>query len=274
MGYRFSILGCGPSGGVPRIGDDWGACDPAEPRNSRRRSCFVVERFASDVSRDGAAETVTRLLVDTSPDLRAQLLDAKIAVLDGVVFTHGHADHIHGIDELRVVCFNGQKRVPVYYDDKTGAELLSKFGYCFEQPEDSNYVPILEGHELEPEMPLQIEGAGGVIDCLPFRQIHGGGQSLGLKFGSLVYATDVSEFPESSLKYLEGLDVLVLGALRDTPHPCHFSVEQALEVIERYQPKRAILTHMHNNLDYQTLKNELPPHVEPAYDGLVIEVEG
>ena len=264
MSTRFTILGSGSSGGVPRIGNDWGACDPFEPKNKRLRSSFLIEKFQGS--------DCTRLLIDTSPDIRQQLLAAEVGVVDAVAYTHSHADHIHGIDDLRVVYFNLKKRLPVYYDKKTGEDLFTKFRYCFEIPEDKNYVPILDGYELELEVPLSIEGAGGAIEAVPFKQRHGNAHSLGFRFGDLCYCTDVSSFPDSALKYLENLDVLVLDALRETPHPCHFTVDQALEVVETYKPKRAILTHLHVDLDYQTLKAKLPTHVEPAYDGMVIEL--
>ena len=261
---RFTILGSGSSGGVPRIGGIWGACDPNEPKNRRRRSSFLIEK--------GSGETVTRVLVDTSPDLREQLLMAGVGVLDGVVYTHGHADHTHGIDDLRAVYFLSKKRIPVFYEVETGASLLEKFHYCFEQPDDANYVPILKGHEIEAFQGFSIEGPGGAVELLPFMQLHGNGRSLGFRIGGLAYATDVHAFPDTSLALMEGLDVLILDALRYTTHPCHLSVEQALAIIERLQPKRAILTHLHIDLDYQTLKAELPSGVEPAYDGLVIEL--
>ncbi|GJM02154.1 MAG: phosphoribosyl 1,2-cyclic phosphodiesterase [Rhodomicrobium sp.] len=262
---RFTILGSGASGGTPRIGGDWGGCDPDEPRNRRRRSSSLVEK----VSQHG----VTRVLIDTSPDLRDQLLDAGVGVVDAVVYTHSHADHTHGIDDLRVVYFNKRERIPTYYDEATGADLHLKFSYCFEQPEDSNYVPILEGRLMEPLSPISIEGAGGVIELLPFRQFHGNTQSLGFKIGNLVYATDVHAFPEESLPLLYDLDVLILDALRARPHPCHFSVDQAVEVIEMVEPKRAFLTHLHVDLDHNELNEKLPDPIETAYDGLVIEFD-
>ena len=261
---RFTILGCGSSGGVPRIGGAWGACDPAEPKNRRRRSSFLIEKM------EGGAQTT--VLIDSSPDLREQLLMAGVGVLDGVVYSHGHADHTHGIDDLRAVYFLSKKRIPVFYDQATGVQLLEKFRYCFEQPDDSNYVPILDGRVIKPLQRFSIEGAGGVVELLPLPQWHGNGQSLGFRIGGLVYATDVHAFPDEALAVMEGAEVLVLDALRYTPHPCHFSVSQALEIIQRLAPSRAILTHLHVDLDYQTLKAELPAGVEPAYDGLVIEL--
>lgn len=264
MSYRFTILGSGSSGGVPRIGNDWGACDPKNPKNRRRRSSFLIEK----TSNNGA----TQVLLDTSPDLREQLLDANISLLDGVVYTHAHADHLHGIDDLRVVFFNRRSRIPVYFDQVTGKVLHAKFGYCFEQPLGSDYMPILDGYEIAAYHPFEIEGEGGVISLQPFEQEHGNSKSLGFRVGDLAYATDVSVFPEKSKDYLQDLDVLILDALRYTTHPCHFSVEQALEIIEIYKPKRAVLTHLHVDLDYDELSKQLPEHVEPAYDGLVIEL--
>ena len=261
---RFTILGSGSSGGVPRIGGNWGGCDPSEPKNRRLRSSFLIEKINGDQA--------TRLLIDTSPDMRAQLLMAGVGVLDGVLYTHSHADHTHGIDDLRAVYFESKRRIPTYFDGATAADMRAKFSYCFEQPEDSNYVPILEGHEIEAYSQLTIDGPGGTIELETFQQLHGNRQSLGLRFGKLVYATDVHAFPERSLPYLVGLDILILDALRYTPHPCHFSVSEAVEIIKRFQPARAILTHLHVDLDYQTLKGELPSPIEPAFDGLSIEV--
>lgn len=262
---RFTIMGSGSSGGTPRVGGDWGGCDPANPKNRRRRSAALVERFGDD--------GVTRLLFDASPDIRAQLLDANVGIVDAVVFTHAHADHTHGIDDLRVVYFNARKRIPAYYDAETGAELLHKFGYCFNQTADSNYAPILEGHVIAPLEPLRIEGPGGAIELMPFRQLHGNGVSLGFRIGKLVYATDVHAFPEESWPLLEGLDVLILDALRVKPHVCHFSVAEAVEVVEKVKPKRAILTHIHVEDDHQAIDDMTPAHVTPAYDGMVIEFD-
>lgn len=261
---RFTILGAGSSGGVPRIGPLWGACDQKEPKNRRMRSSFLIEKF------QGAA--ATRLLVDTSPDLRAQLLMAGVSTLDGVIYTHSHADHTHGIDDLRVVYFHRQERIPVFYDSLTGADLLAKFGYCFEQPADKNYVPILDGREIPIHEPFSIDGPGGCINVTAFPQHHGNRMSLGLRFGNLVYSTDVHGYPDESERYLDGLEVLIIDCLRYRPHPSHFTVGQALEVIERVKPKRAILTHLLEDLDYATLAAETPGHVEPAYDGLQIEL--
>ena len=265
MSLQVTILGCGTSGGVPRVGDHWGACDPANPKNRRRRCSLLVERHG--------AGGETGVLVDTSPDLRQQLLDAGTGWIDGVLYTHDHADHVHGIDDLRQVAFNGRRRVDVYFDEATAKLLRSRFAYCFESPAGSDYPPILRGHEIVAGETVKIGGAGGAIEALPFRQMHGSGETLGFRFGGLAYSPDVSDFPEESLKALHDLDVWVIDALRPAPHPSHFSVEQALAWIARVKPKRAVLTHMHVDLDYATLSRELPKGVEPAYDGMVLTTE-
>jgi phosphoribosyl 1,2-cyclic phosphate phosphodiesterase len=264
MTLRLTILGCGSSAGVPRVGVGWGACDPANPKNRRRRCSVLVERFAPD----GA---VTTVLVDTGPDVRDQLLAADVRRLDAVLYTHEHADHIHGIDDLRPLAIVQRQRIPVYADRMTSELLMMRFGYCFETPAGSSYPPILKMHHLKPGFEAFIPGPGGTIEAMPFRMIHGDIDTMGFRFGSIAYAPDVSEMPEESLRYLEGLDVLILDALRYTPHPTHFSVSEALDFIAKVKPKRAILTNLHTDLDYEALRRELPPHIEPAYDGLQTE---
>jgi phosphoribosyl 1,2-cyclic phosphate phosphodiesterase len=265
MTLKLTILGCGTSGGVPRVGNHWGACDPANARNRRRRCSLLAER--------ASAGGITTALVDTSPDLRQQLLDAGVGWLDGVFYTHDHADHTHGIDDLRMVSFNGRRRVDVYYDAATGKLLRSRFAYCFETPPGSEYPAILDGHVIRAGERVSIAGAGGAIEALTFRQIHGQGETIGFRFGGIAYSPDVSDLPDESLSTLEGLDVWILDALRYTPHPSHLSVEQALAYIARVKPKRAVLTHMHVDLDYETLRRELPEGVEPAYDGMVLTTD-
>ncbi len=265
MTLKLTILGCGTSGGVPRIGNNWGACDPSNPKNRRLRCSLFVER-------DGPRGR-TAVLVDTSPDIRAQLLDAGVSVLDGVLYTHDHADHAHGIDDLRVVAFNGRCRVDVYHDAATGQLLKQRFGYCFETAPDSDYPPILKAHDIEAGTPVTIAGAGGPVEALPFRQIHGPGETLGFRFGGVAYSPDVSDLPEESLAHLQDLDLWIIDALRYATHPSHLSVEQALGWIERVRPRRAVLTHMHVDLDYETLRRALPDGVEPAYDGMVLTTD-
>jgi phosphoribosyl 1,2-cyclic phosphate phosphodiesterase len=265
MALTFTILGCGSSGGVPRVATGWGECDPTNPKNRRRRCSLLIER--------GEEAWRTRVLIDTSPDLREQLLDAAADWLDGVLYTHDHADHSHGIDDLRGLVLRKRRRVDVYMDEATSAILRPRFRYCFEAPESSEYPPILTEHRIAAGRPLKIAGEGGEITLTPFRQAHGSSTSLGFRAGSLAYSCDVSGIPAESLGTLENLDVWILDALRHRPHPSHFSLTDALGWIARVRPKRAVLTNLHTDLDYEALRQALPTGVEPAYDGMKIVLE-
>lgn len=260
---RFTILGCGSSPGVPRITGDWGACDPANPLNRRRRPAGLVQRF-------GASGT-TSVVIDTGPDFRDQMLMANVARLDAVLYTHGHADHIHGIDDLRSFVLEQRRLMDVHADLPTSERLLEGFGYCFETPPGSQYPPILKLNTIDHDAAVQIEGEGGEITFLPLPQYHGDITSLGFRIGNLAYCPDVSGFPDKTVELLAGLDVLVIDALQYRPHPSHFSLGETLLWIERLKPKRAVLTHMHTPLDYETVQRETPEHVQAAYDGLTIE---
>ena len=259
---RFTILGCGSSGGVPRLGGHWGACDPQNPRNTRRRCSLLVEQETEDGT--------TTVLIDTSPDLRAQLLDANVGHLDGVVYTHGHADHVHGIDDLRMIVFNTRERLKVWADGPTCDNLINRFGYAFTQPEGSPYPPILEMNPIDG--PVTVEGAGGPVTLRPFEVNHGSIDALGFRIGDVAYLPDVAEIPPDAWPMLEGLDCWILDALRRDPHPTHAHLAKSLEWIEAAGPKRAILTNMHIDLDYETLAEETPEHITPAHDGLVLRV--
>lgn len=271
---RFTILGCGSSGGVPRIGGEdgegiWGACDPANPRNRRKRCSMLVERVGAD--------GVTRVLIDTGPDFRQQMLDARIKTLDTVLYTHDHADHMHGLDDLRQIVFNTRRKMNVWADAQTSETLLSRFGYAFETPPGSAYPPILrlkriEAEHFDPATPITVLGAGGPIEATPFEAIHGSAPALGFRIGGLAYLPDANIMPESTWPALEGLDVFVVDALRYTEHPTHANVETALAWIDRAAPKRAVLTNMHVDIDYQTIADETPETIVPAYDGMVIEL--
>ncbi len=258
----FTILGCGSSGGVPRLGGNWGDCDPTNPKNHRRRCSMLIER------KDG--EAVTRVLIDTSPDLRAQLLDAGVGLLDAVVYTHSHADHVHGIDDLRMVVFNRKERLPIWADGPTQQALYDRFAYAFVQPEGSPYPPILDMNTIDGD--VTITGAGGPITLTPFEVGHGSIDALGFRIGDVAYLPDVAEIYDPAWSALRNLDLWIVDALRRTPHPTHAHLERTLEWIERVAPKRAILTNMHIDLDYATVAAETPDYVTPAYDGLTITV--
>lgn len=274
MTLTFTILGCGSSGGVPRPALGWGACDPSNPKNRRRRTSLLVEQRGPHPNpallAGEAREGVTRVLVDTPPDLREQLLDAEVDWLNGVLYTHEHADHTHGIDDLRAFFLKQRQLVDLYLDESTAKALLARFDYCFKPPPGSDYPPIARQHRLTAGEPFTIEGQGGAITALPFLQVHGDIPSLGFRFGDLAYSCDLSGLPAESLAALVGLEVWIVDALRYRPHPSHFSLSDALSWIERIKPRRAILTNLHADLDYETLRKELPPHVEPAYDGMTI----
>lgn len=264
-GLKFTILGSGSSGGVPRLGGHWGACDPNEPRNNRKRCSLLVEQGD------------TKVLVDTSPDMRQQLLDAQCGHLDSVLYTHDHADQVSGIDDLRVICYNMRKRIPTYMDEATSKTLLERFSYCFKQEEGSYYPAILDETPMPaPGSEIVISGKGGDITAVPFLQHHGNIDSFGFRFGpphaSVAYSADVVGLPEESFEILKGVKCWIVDALRYEKHISHSHVAQTLEWIERVQPELAILTNLHVDLDYQTLKKELPEGVVPAYDGMVVEV--
>jgi phosphoribosyl 1,2-cyclic phosphate phosphodiesterase len=263
MTMRFTILGCGSSMGVPRVGLGWGACDPNNPKNRRRRCSLLVEKTASNGG-------VTRLLVDTTPDLRDQLLDAGVEKLDGVLYTHEHADHTHGIDDLRALFVKNRRPVEVYCDDVTSRRLHASFGYCFATPPGSQYPPTLREHRLIAGQAVEITGEGGAISVLPLLQEHGDIASLGFRFGSLAYSADIKALPPETLPLMAGLDVWVVDALRHSPHPSHMNLAESLDWIARVGAKRAVLTNLHSDLDYETLRAQLPPAVEPAFDGMQI----
>lgn len=248
---RVTILGCGTSGGVPRIGDLWGVCDRGNPRNRRRRVSILVEAAGAKV------------LVDTSPDLREQCLDNGIERLDAVLYTHDHADHVHGIDDLRGFFLLQRRRIPVYASRASLNVLERRFDYVFKPM--LGYPAICDAHEIRG--PFRV----GDLAVTPFEQGHGEVTSLGFRFGAIAYSTDLKSLPESSFATLDGVDVWIVDALRPEPHPTHAHLDLTLSWIERLKPRRAILTHMTADMDYDTLRRTLPPGVEPAYDGMVIE---
>lgn len=263
MALTITILGCGSSGGVPRPGSGWGACDPNDRRNRRRRCSILVEREG----KTGA----TRLLVDTSPDLREQLIDAQVEHLDAVIYSHDHADHTHGIDDLRALVLHMRRRIPAYADERTRATLMQRFGYIFETPPGSYYPPILELRSLRVGRTLTIDGAGGEIAAEPFAVEHGPAyESLGFRFDDLAYLPDVSLAPPAARAAMTGLDLLILDCLRETPHPSHFNLAQSLDLIAELKPRRAILTNLHSDLDYASLLKRMPTGVDVAFDGMTV----
>ena len=260
MTLSIRILGCGSSGGVPRLGGHWGDCDPTNPKNARTRCSALLTRTSP--------KGETRVLIDTSPDMRAQLLAADVGTLDAVIYTHGHADHVHGLDDIRMVVFNLRKRLPVWADAETSAQLRARFDYAFEQPEGSSYPPICDLNTLDGD--VTIEGAGGPITLTPLTVEHGNINALGFRVGNLAYLPDVSDIPAEAWDKLANLDLWIVDALRRDPHPTHAHLSKTLGWIEQLAPKRAVLTNMHIDLDYQTVDDETPDHILPAYDGLTL----
>ena len=261
-----TIMGCGSSGGVPRIGGDWGICDPANPKNRRSRCALLLEGFST-----GSPEP-TRIVIDTGCDLREQLLRAEVDRVEAVLYTHEHADHTHGIDDLRVLALNNHRRVDVYFSQEAANRIVPSFAYCFTAPPGSGYPPILNQHLIEGGHPLRIDGPGGTITVQPFEQIHGDIISLGFRVGNFAYSCDLNGIPEQSRTAVSGLDVWILDALRPAPHPSHLSLSQALDLVAAMRPRQAILTNLHIDLDYAQTDAMTPDHVRPAYDGLRIDV--
>ena len=253
---KVVILGCGTSSGVPRVGNDWGACDPSEPRNRRRRVSILVEHAG------------TRILVDTGPDLREQLLDAGISDVDAVVWTHDHADHCHGIDDLRQLYHARGAPVEGYARRETLDTLRTRFAYAFEGK--GGYPPIVTARLLPDEFQI------GAIRLRVVDQPHGDITAAGIRFDtdgqSIVYSTDFNALTDVMVNLFEGLDLWIVDALRRRPHPSHGHLSQVLEWIDRVGPARAILTHMDQSMDYRTLLGELPEGVEPGFDGLEVSL--
>ena len=262
---RFTILGCGSSGGVPRADGVWGRCDPGEPKNRRSRCSMLAQRVA-----DTPGEPETTILIDTSPDLRWQTAAAEVRRLDSVLYTHDHADQTHGIDDLRVFYLTSRKRTPCYMDPATTETLMQRFGYIFETR--GGYPAICQARKLPAHgEPWEVKGPSGAIPILTFDQDHGSVRSVGYRIGPVGYCSDVVALPPEAMEALAGVEVFIIDALRDTPHPTHAHVARALEWIAELKPDRGVLTNMHSDLDYNELRGRLPPGVEPAYDGLVVE---
>ncbi len=254
MNVKLRILGCGPSGGVPAIGHRWGDCDPQNPKNVRTRSSVLFQVKGKNI------------LVDTSPDLRQQLLTANVSDIDAVLFTHTHGDHVHGFNDLGTIARINNKKIPVYGTEETITELKKAFTYGFTSDSD-HYRPFSTAHVISPGK-FEVQD----VPIIAFEQDHKLTKTLGFRIGDIAYSTDVCELPEEAFEALESVKVWVVDCLSYIPHLTHSYLEKTLSWIDRVKPERAFLTHMGPKLDYETLKRALPKGVEPAYDGL--EVEG
>lgn len=251
---KITILGCGSASGVPLIGNNWGACNPSDWHNLRLRSSVLVEE--GDVT----------LLVDTSPDMRQQLLACELKHLTAVLYTHAHADHCHGIDDLRTLNWLIDGALPVYADAMAMEELKARFAYIFNfHPQGNSFTrPCLEPHVVDGPMTF------GGLRVTPLLLRHGNGQSVSYRFNDFAYTTDVSDLDEEAFQAFDGIKLWVIGCIRERQHPAHGNLDAVLGWIRRVKPERAFLTHMDYSMDYATLKAKLPTDVEPAYDGLVL----
>lgn len=255
---KVTILGCGGSGGVPlangKPGGEWGSCDPANPRNRRRRVSVLVEGEGTSV------------LIDTSPDLREQIIEFGISAIDAVLFTHAHADHCHGLDELRSFLRYTRKPIDAFMDGPTRSALTARFSYAFASSADpeSLYPPLMI------DRPIEGVFKAGALEIIPFAQDHGTEETLGFRIGPMAYSTDVKSLDERAFAVLSGVELWIVDCLRDQPHPTHSHTEQTLEWIARVKPRRAVLTHLNHQIDYEDLRRRCPPGTEPGYDGLTV----
>src|ERR1700694_1900221 len=265
MTLTLTILVCGSSAGVARPALGWGACDPNNPKNRRRRCSLLAEQTSE--------HGITRIVIDTAPDLREQLIDTEVDHIDAVFLTHEHADQTHGIDDLRSIVLHQRRRIPVYLNKSTAEHILLRFSYCFVSPPGSEYPPILDNHGIEAGGSRSIEGKGGPVTLSAFVLQHGNIPALGYRIGDAAYTPDVSDIPRESWPYLRDLDLWIIDGLRYAGNPSHFSVNDALSWIDRFKPRRAVLTNMHSDLDYEVLRQSLPPRVVPAFDGMRLTLE-
>ncbi|MEM1378479.1 MAG: MBL fold metallo-hydrolase [Pseudomonadota bacterium] len=262
---RVTVLGCGSSPGTPRPNGDWGACDPKNPKNRRMRASILVEKISDKGAR-------TSVVIDTGPDFREQMLMANVEQIDAVVYTHPHADHIHGVDDVRTFVLSQGQMIPAYADKATMERLEAGFGYIFKTPEGSLYPPIMTLEEIHHDQPFHVKAHGGDLEFIPLYQKHGSINSLGFRIADFAYCPDVSAIPDKTVAMMQNLDVLIIDALQYREHVSHFSLQQALDFIDEVKPQRAYLTHMHIPLDYDTVQRETPDHVEPCYDGMTISL--
>jgi phosphoribosyl 1,2-cyclic phosphate phosphodiesterase len=263
MTLTLTILGCGSSAGVPRPALGWGACDPQNPKNRRRRCSLLVERTSD--------HGTTRIVIDTAPDLREQLIDANVDHIDAVFLTHEHADQTHGMDDLRSVVLHMRRRIPTYFNQSTAKDVMARFSYCSISPEGSDYPPILTRHSIEAGESQTVMGKGGSVTLTAFLVQHGRIPALGYRIGDAAYTPDLNDIPRESWGALENLDLWIVDGLRYTTHSSHFSIHDALSWIDRFKPKRAVITNMTADVDYEAVRHQLPDGVIPAYDGLRLQ---
>lgn len=266
----LTLMGTGSSGGVPRVGNVWGACDPQQPRNRRRRCSLLIEQ-AQSATADVRAKTT--VVVDTGADLREQLLTADVRSIEAVVLTHSHADHIFGLDDLRQMAINLRRSIDVWIDEPTRVQVMKAFGYCFHQAQGSSYPAFCTEQTLFPHTPFTIGGPGGAVTLNTLMAEHGDINALGVRINDAVYLPDMKRITHpDAIALLSDVRVLIVDALRYKLHPSHMNLDECLAFIESVNPQRAILTNMHGDLDYATLKNMLPSGIEPGYDGLQIQL--
>lgn len=252
---KVIVLGVGSSGGTPQIGCSCATCTSADPRNKRTRSSSVV-----------VLEGGEHILIDTGPDLRQQALRENIRRVDAVLYTHAHADHLNGIDDLRAFCVSGRRQIPVYGNTATIHNMTNRFGYAFQPPRENWDLPTLTAHEVDKPFDLFNH------NILPLPVLHGRSSILGWRIGNFAYLTDISAIPEASMAMLDGLDVLLLDCLRLQPHHTHINFEQSLEYARQIQARRTFLIHMTHELEYHAMSSHLPDGIFVGYDGLILEV--
>lgn len=270
--YRATILGCGSSGGVPRADGDWGACDPSNPKNYRRRCSLLVEAAASIEALE--AGKTTNILIDTSPDLRSQALSVGLKRIDAVLITHDHADQTHGLDDLRAFVYRARRHMPVHMSRDTAEELLDRFEYAFEG-DGKLYRPLFKPHVWKTfGDAIAIDGPGGVVEAIPFELEHGPIMSTGFRIGPLAYSPDVNGVPDAAFDAIAGAEAWIVDALREERHPTHACVEDALGWLKRSGVPQGVLTNLHIDLDYDALAQRLPQGVQPAYDGMCLLWDG